>query len=175
LEAVQDSDNNITFSQKEQKSYFKFFQWWVIDFHIFVSIYCQKFPAQSSNLMKFMAIIYKLYHDVGEQAALYYDEHFRIWRAENPNTMHCDQINPERHAEALQIGVTTKLDMLGKQSKNYSQRLFRAKGASDRKSVCFSFNNNSGKCLRKNCTFPHVCSKCYGKYHKRVCPMSPDG
>ena len=142
---------------------------------MFVSIYCQKFPAQSSNLMKYMAIIYKLYHDVGEQSALYYDEHFRIWRAENPNTMHCDQINPELHAEALQIGVTTKLDMLGKQSKNDSQRLFRAKGASDRKSVCFSFNNNSGKCLRKNGTFPHVCSKCYGNHHKRVCPMSPDG
>ena len=52
---------------------------------------------------------------------------------------------------------------------------FREKGASDRKSVCFSFNNNSGKCLRKNCTFPHVCSKCYGNHHKRVCPMSPDG
>jgi ribose 1,5-bisphosphokinase PhnN len=52
--------------------------------------------------------------------------------------MHWDQINPELHAEALQIGVKTKLDI--------SQRLFREKGASDRKSVCFSFNN-SGKCL----------------------------
>jgi hypothetical protein len=38
--------------------------------------------------------------------------------------MHWDQINPELHAEALQIGVKTKLDMLGKQSKNDSQRLF---------------------------------------------------
>ena len=109
LEAVQDSDNNITFLQKE---------------HIFVSIYCQKFPALSSNLMKYMAIIHKLYHDVGEKAGLYYDEHFRIWRGEHPNTMHWDQINPELHAEALQIGVKTKLDMLGKQSKNDSQRLF---------------------------------------------------
>ena len=109
MEAVQDSDNNITFLQKE---------------HIFVSIYCQKFPALSSNLMKYMAIIHKLYHDVGEKAGLYYDERFRIWRGENPNTMHWDQINPELHAEALQIGVKTKLDMLGKQSKNDSQRLF---------------------------------------------------
>lgn len=68
-EAVQDADNNITFVQKEQKLYFKFFQQWVNAFHIFVSIYCQKFPAQSSNLMKYIAIIHKLYHDVGEKAA----------------------------------------------------------------------------------------------------------
>ena len=73
LEAVQDSDNNITFLQKEQIFYFKFFQQWVNAFRIFVSIYCQKFPAQSSNVMKYMAIIHKLYHDVGEKAALYYD------------------------------------------------------------------------------------------------------
>jgi hypothetical protein len=37
---------------------------------------------------------------------------------------HWDQINPELHAEALQIGVKTKLDI--------SQRLFREKGASVR-------------------------------------------
>jgi hypothetical protein len=39
--------------------------------------------------MKYMAIILKFYHDVDEKAALYYDKHFRIWRAENPNTMYC--------------------------------------------------------------------------------------
>jgi len=71
LEAVQDSDNNISFLQREQKFDIKSFQQWVNAFHIFVSIYCQKYPHQSSNLMKYMAIINKLCTDVGEKAALY--------------------------------------------------------------------------------------------------------
>ncbi|XP_062593377.1 uncharacterized protein LOC134254853 [Saccostrea cucullata] len=118
LEAVQGENNEITFQHKEQKFYIKSITQWINAFHIFVSIYCEKFPNQSSNMMKYMAIVQKLNADVGEKAALHYDEQFRLWRADNPTLMPWQQINQELNAEALQLGLKTKIQTLEKSSKS---------------------------------------------------------
>ena len=84
LQAFQGEDNQITFTQKEQKYFFKGFQQWLNAFQVFVAVYCEKFPTQSPALMKYMATIQKLSTDVGDKAAYHYDEQFRMWRADNP-------------------------------------------------------------------------------------------
>ncbi|XP_061170705.1 uncharacterized protein LOC133180149 [Saccostrea echinata] len=181
LQAVQGANNEITFQHKEQKFYLKYFTQWINAFHIFVSIYCEKFPNQSSNMMKYMAIVQKLNADVGEKAALYYDEQFRLWRADSPSLMPWQLINQELHSEALQIGLKTKIQTWEKSSKTNSsytqqsgnkQQPFRAR--SQEKGPCFSFNNNAGKCLRTNCDFPHICLRCQGQHHKRICTLSSE-
>lgn len=58
--------------------------------------------------MKYIATIKKL--DVGHKAAFYYDEQFRMWRAENPAQMPWEKINAELHMEALQVGLKSRLD-----------------------------------------------------------------
>ncbi|XP_062622107.1 uncharacterized protein LOC134283613 isoform X3 [Saccostrea cucullata] len=173
LEAVQASDNSVTFLQKEHKYFFKSLQQWTGAFHVFVAIYCEKFPEQAPNLMKYMATVQKLSSDVGERAAFHYDEQFRKWRAENLDQMPWEKINSELHSEALQIGLKSKLFQTeGKTSrpKQNQQQPFRIK---NNKKPCFSFNNNAGQCARSNCEYAHICSKCFGDHNKKDCRL-PD-
>lgn len=67
--------------------------------------------------MKYIATIKKLSNDVGHKAAFYYDEQFRMWRAENPAQMPWEKINAELHMEALQVGLKSRLDGQEKTSK----------------------------------------------------------
>ena len=176
LQAFQGEDNQITFTQKEQKYFFKGFQQWLNAFQVFVAVYCEKFPTQSPALMKYMATIQKLSTDVGDKAAYHYDEQFRMWRADNPQLMPWDTINLELHAEALQIGIKQKIQGsmsdTGRQFK--PKQPFRGKQPQARK-VCFSYNNNEGICTRQNCMFPHICIRCHGDHHKKVCPAGSEG
>lgn len=167
LEAVQGKDNSFTFQQKEHKYYFKNLQQWMNAFHIFVAVYCEKCPAQAPCLMKYMAMIQKLSNDVGEKAAFYYDEQFRIWRAENPAQMPWEKINAELHMEALQVGLKSRLDGQEKTSKqkSFQQQPFRGKS----KKPCFSYNNNNGNCTRPSCEYAHICSRCFGEHSKKDC------
>ncbi|KAK3101885.1 hypothetical protein FSP39_007032 [Pinctada imbricata] len=170
LQAVQGEDNSISFVQKEEKSYFKSMQQWTTAFHVFVAIYCEKIPMESPGLMKYMATIQKLSEDVGTKAALHYDEQFRLWRSENPNIMPWGKLNQELHSEALQMGLKSRLNAdptLKKQN-----QLFRAQQS--KKGVCFSWNNNAGKCLRPNCNFQHVCRNCHGPHPRKLCKASSD-
>ncbi|XP_061180761.1 uncharacterized protein LOC133189404 [Saccostrea echinata] len=129
----------------------------------------EKFPSQSPCLMKYMATIQKLSNDVGEKAAFFYDEQFRSWRAENPAQMPWDKINAELHLEALQVGLKSRLDMNEKtnKQKSQSQQPFRGKS----KKPCFSYNNNNGNCVRPNCEYAHICSRCFGEHPKKECSM----
>lgn len=96
-------------------------------FHIFVAVYCEKSSAQAPCLMDYIATIQKLSNDVGDKAAFYYDEQFRMWRAENPAQMPWEKINAELHMEALQVGLKSRLDGQEKTSKqkSFQQKPFR--------------------------------------------------
>lgn len=167
LEAVQGKDNSFTFQQKEHKYYFRNLQQWMNAFHIFVAVYCEKCPAQAPCLMKYIATIQKLSNDVGDKAAFYYDEQFRMWRAENPAQMPWEKINAELHMEALQVGLKSRLDGQEKTSKqkSFQQQPFRGKS----KKPCFSYNNNNGNCTRPSCEYSHICSRCFGEHSKKDC------
>ena len=172
LQAIQGEDNQITFTQKEQKFYFKGFNQWLTAFQVFVAVYCEKFPEKAPALMKYMATIQKISVDMGEKAAYHYDEQFRLWRADNPQAMPWECINQELHAEALQIGVKQKLQAQVQDRLSKSKQPFLAKQP---KKVCFSYNNNEGVCSRQNCTFSHICSRCHGNHHKKLCQSGNDG
>lgn len=123
-------------------------------FHIFVAVYCEKCPAKAPCLMKYIATIQKLSNDVGDKAAFYYDEQFRMWRAENPAQMPWEKINAELHMEALQVGLKSRLDGQEKTSKqkSFQQQPFRGKS----KQPCFSYNNNN--CTRPSCEYAQICT-----------------
>jgi len=62
-----------------------------------------------------------------------------MWRAENPNSMPWEQINQELHAEALQIGVKSKLESFEKPTKSDNrQHLCRATHSTIRKGASVS-------------------------------------
>ena len=53
-------------------------------FHIFLAIYLSKSPNDTPSLMRHATIVQRLSKQSGDEAALYYDENFRMWREDNP-------------------------------------------------------------------------------------------
>jgi hypothetical protein len=50
---------------------------WLAALHIFVAIFCERYPMEASNLMKYAHISTSLSKQSGIEGALYYDRSFR--------------------------------------------------------------------------------------------------
>jgi len=170
---------------------------WMSAFHIFVSIYCEKYPMDAGKLMKYASIIENLAKQSSELAAFKYDRVFRSWRERDVHNLPWDQLVVELYQDALAEGLAEKTKMLipppNRQFLNTSQiqvhvpsrnnraiqqgfnQSFRAQSPlQTRKSVCYVFNNKDGWCSRgTNCPFEHICQFCGSAYHtKKWCPSN---
>ena len=129
LDITKGDNDQLTLVQRQRKFWFKSIEQWMNAFLTFTAIYCEKFPSQAPQLMKYMSIIQKLAGDVGERAAFNYDEQFRLWRADDPSSMPWDKTNAELHSEALQMGLKNKMkgleDTTAKQKPKTGQPPFR--------------------------------------------------
>lgn len=162
---------------------------WLSAFHIFVSIYCQKYPLEACSLMKYASIMQTLSKQATDQAAYKYDRVFRTWRESDHASLPWDQVHSELHHECLSEGLVMKtkdaIDAIQQYSNrshpthitSVSQQLnnqpFPVRKNSP-KWFCFQFNNKDGKCLNgNNCKHPHICQLCGSNAHsKRFCPSS---
>ena len=84
------------------------FEKWLEAFHIFVAIYSSKNPNDTPSLMKHGTIVQRFSKQSGDEAALYYDENFRLWRRDNPEYLPWGHINTELQNEALTMGISRK-------------------------------------------------------------------
>lgn len=136
---------------------------WMECFHIFVAIYSEKFPQEVPNLMAYAHIIQNLSRSSGDKAAITYDERFRLWRQQDPDSCPWQHKNLELFQEAMVQGLEFK-------SKSKTQP-FRPAQAKHR--YCFAYNN-TGSCPRgSSCPHPHVCQYCAAKHHRKQCPSKP--
>ncbi|MEW8544663.1 MAG: hypothetical protein AB2693_14135 [Candidatus Thiodiazotropha sp.] len=163
LELVDNGDGVIR-CKKSNSSSINTIDLWLEAFHVFVAIYTAKYPTEAPSLMKHTNIVQKLAKQAGDDAALFYDEQFRLWREDQPELLPWGMINSELQNEALAMGISKKL----KQNPT-NQR----KQKTEVKRFCFRFNNNNGQCPKgKDCSFPHICQKCGGPHSRRQCPKS---
>ena len=138
---------------------------WLEAFHVFVAIYTAKYPTEAPSLMKHTKIVQKLAKQAGDEAALFYDEQFRLWREDQPELLPWGLISSELQNEALAMGF----------SKNIKQNpAGQRKPKSGIKKYCFRFINQNGQCPKgADCSFPHICQKCGGPHSRRQCPKLP--
>ena len=137
---------------------------WMECFHIFVAIYSEKFPQEVPNLMAYAQIIQNCSRSSGDKAAITYDERFRLWRQQDPDSCPWQQKNIELFQEAMVQGLEFK-------SKTNIQP-FRPPRAKNK--YCFAYNN-TGSCPRgSSCPHPHVCQYCAAKHHRKQCSVRPN-
>ena len=150
--------------KKSNSAAIKTFDKWLEAFHTFVAIYSSKFPKETPNLMRHATIVQRLSKQAGDEAALFYDEHFRLWRQDNPEYLPWGQLNSELQNEALAMGFSEKHNQPFQN---------KSKQAGSSKPYCFRYNNSNGHCPRQNCPFQHKCQKCGGSHSKKQCTSKP--
>lgn len=141
---------------------------WLEAFHIYVSIYCQKYPTESPKLMKYASIIMNVASKSTDEAALKYDKSFRQMRHNNPLNMPFDTLVAELYNTALAEGLESKFKA--------AQQLFLANGSgrskgnfgNKRKLTCHTYNN-TGSCTKVLCKFGHFCQHCSGAHSRKNC------
>ena len=69
-----------------------------------MAIYASSYPYDTPDLMRHATIVQRLSKQAGDEAALFYDENFRIWLQENPNRLPWDSISSELQNGALAMG-----------------------------------------------------------------------
>ncbi|XP_053394836.1 uncharacterized protein LOC128555703 [Mercenaria mercenaria] len=133
---------------------------WFTAFHTFVAVYAEKFPETTPALMQYMETIRKLGQRAGDDAALQYDRTFRRLRQDNPS-LAFESLHTDTYTDALAMGI----------SRQSAQRIRLGHAFRQSKSPnpCYSFNNNNGKCTRKQRPYKHVCQHCSGPHSKKSC------
>lgn len=145
---------------------------WHEAFRIFVAIHTQKFANDAPGLMKYASLVNTIASEHGDWQ--FYDANFRKWKAQA--NISWDDFNTELYSRAMSRGINKSLFPKGNafQKGKRQDQPFREKGynSQSRKPnkpyVCYTFNN-TGKCTRNGCPFPHKCQLCSGNHSKSVC------
>jgi hypothetical protein len=137
---------------------------WLEAFHVFVAIYCEKFPNESPSLMKYASIMSNVAKKSTETAALMYDHDFRKLRELDPVGIRWDRLCTDLFNEALGEGLKSKIREM--------EQLFLGKekmpNKNNRKLTCHNYNNE-GYCTRANGRFGHFCQFCGGSHPRKSC------
>ena len=140
---------------------------WLAAFHIFVAIFCERYPMEASNLMKYAHIITSLSKQSGIESALYYDRSFRQWRQKDPVNLPWEGVVTELHCEALAMVLQTRRQNNSYGNKQPFRGIFgrpRTGGPITTKQHCYSFNNE-GYCRNQKCRSGHFCQVCKQESH----------
>ena len=107
IELVDNGDGVLT-CKKSHSGKIRTIDRWLEAFHIFVAIYVSSFPNDTPDLMRHATIVQRLSKQAGDEAALFYDENFRLWRQDNPNGLPWGSISSELQNEALAKSFSKK-------------------------------------------------------------------
>ena len=163
---------SLSLAPKKQSRYITGLGQWCSAFTVFITIYCQKFPAELPSLFTYMNTIKKLSHRNG--AYLTYDEEFRYMRQTQQLPW-----NITHSGLWLECRDSANQQKSQKSNKNKNNNGFRNNNveSSVRKQThptgfCFRYHS-FGKCGRPNCGFKHFCymQACNNDQHPFIrCP-----
>ena len=85
---------------------------WLSAFHIFVSVYCEKYPHEACLLIKYANTIQVLAKRSCDIAAFVYDRNFRMWRERDYVNLPWDPVHSELHGETIALGLKIKLEAM---------------------------------------------------------------
>ena len=150
---------------RKKKPVIDTFPKWLDAFMTYMLILVNAYPRRALELIKYQQIISRAVAKFKGLAWLSYDQQFRrraaydlslswdkvdleLWTVTFAGLAkpHCNVCSSPYHAE----DVCPSADLNRKSRRPQS--------------VCFDFNKSSG-CRRRNCSFPHVCRRCYSSTH----------
>lgn len=131
---------------------------WTSAFHIYASVYMEKFPLEGPGLMKYAERVRDLARLHQGLAWRFYDFRFRQLKQCHP-TLPWAMCHQEIWARAT-------LEPRSAPAKNFRGQSAQSKRA---KGFCYTYNNE-GECPdKKSCRFEHSCQLCKGNHPKKEC------
>ena len=126
---------------------------WLQCFHIFVGVYCRKFPHEAPALMKYGEVV----QDLAARGHnwKFYDENFRFLRQSQTVSFRWDCIHWE-------------LWMRSHQSPSPKVSQSSVKSRSDKKPFGYCFKFSKGMDC-SGCVYKHLCHKCEGSHFPKNC------
>ena len=134
---------------------------WTSAFIVYVGIYAEKFPLETTGLMKHMEVVREL-GNRGGQAWQLYDSNFRQYRAQNPSALKWGYFLGETWNRAVVENNFSK----SKNPKSFQQQNTFRNNSQITKGCCFNYNQQ-GFCTFQGCKYNHICALC-----KKGHPMS---
>ena len=96
FQPTETSEGGMAWEKQQPPTYrFENISHWLSAFHIFVSIYSEKYPKETGSLMKYADIIQNLARRSCDVAAYIYDRTYREWREHDYESLPWDQVNNE--------------------------------------------------------------------------------
>jgi hypothetical protein len=103
---VEPPDGGVALEKQKPTAYrFESVAPWLSAFHIFVSIYCEKYSHEVGPLMKYTHTIQNLARRSCDLVAFIYDQTFRRWWETVWVHLPWDQVNSELHNDAMHLGL----------------------------------------------------------------------
>lgn len=137
---------------------------WTDAFHIYMSIYLERFPAKVQELLQYVKTIRGAACQGVPGGWRVYDEQFRARLSQSPG-LAWNQINSNLWLRVMtpQAGGMGKNNVVKGGNKEWG-------GKHSKPSPCFGFNR--GKCTYSNCRYTHVCSICAADHSALQCTKS---
>lgn len=132
---------------------------WTDAFINFSKIVIQRHPLLAMDLLSYMSLIRSLASDAPFVRIYQYDQQFRLRVAQNPSKS-WSQIDGNLWFRFIAKGA------LGGQLVTSNQ--FQTLQSQQLQRCCYDFNFKKG-CSRVNCTYRHVCLKCFGFHPSVLC------
>ena len=141
-----EKDDQLVFVKDTDKHSVNTLLKWMECFHIFVAIYSEKVPQEVPNLMAYAQINQNIPRSSGDKAAIRYDERFRFWHQQDPDSCPWQQKNLELFQEAMVQGLEFK-------SKTKLQPFWTPQA---KHKYCFAYN--TGSCPKGSSAHTHTCA-----------------
>ncbi|XP_033760464.1 uncharacterized protein LOC117342417 [Pecten maximus] len=135
---------------------------WTDAFHIFMSIYLERFPHKTQELLQYISTIRGAASQGVSGGWQIYDEQFRARLSQSPGSP-WNQINSNLWFRVMtpQAGGMGKNNQAKDYTKDSQVGNYKPSGA------CHAFNK--GNCKWDNCRFAHVCSICADSHSATQC------
>ena len=145
---ISSTGSNIALAPKESTKNINISKW-ISAFTIYMDIFIQKFPHETSNLLCYMNLIRDLERVHGVVAFNYYDRNFRAYKQ-------CQPLPWGALHHELWIKATT-MAMAGVQTRTVTPG-----------KLCFRYNKIQG-CNMRNCQYEHICGHCRKRHPQFRC------
>lgn len=152
--SIKIENNSIQFNSQPFKQSIMSLHQWTSAFLIFMSIYTEKLPQESVNLLKYCFTVREIGSSNGDNAWRYYDENFRKLR--------------QSHKVPWQVPITEYMVKASTLTHSSRPSSYTQYSAISPRLFCFSYNNGK-KCKNSPCNFKHMCQLCNGQHPKINC------
>lgn len=161
------ADGALSFTPAK-KPMLRTFDQWLKGFLVYMTVYLQQRPEDTSRIFKHVDTVRDLHANGGRWE--FYDESVR--RLRTSIQWPWDQVHMEFWGRAMTLYATPR-DQLPEQQGRSSRRDGGGPQSTRARGPCYAFNK--GRSCYRDCEYPHVCASCGGKHARLDCTNGAKG